>query len=45
MDLSSPPYASVNDHISWELSSLIYVSVDDAAAHILKSGQGCLLAS
>ena len=44
VDLSSPPYASVNDHISRELSSLTYVSVDDAAAHILKSGQGCLLA-
>ena len=39
MDLSSPPDASVNDYISREVPSLTYISVDDEAAHILKSGQ------
>ena len=44
VDLSSPHGSSVNDFIDPNLSSLSYVSVDDAAAHIWKSGPGTQLA-
>ena len=43
-DLSSPEGYSINDGISEELSSLSYVSVDDAADRILALGQGSMLA-
>ena len=43
-DPSSPHGSSVNDYIDQEHSSLTYVSVDDAAAHIWKSGPGTMLA-
>ena len=44
VDLSSPQGSSVNDYIDQQLSSLTYVSVDDAALHIWQSGPGTLLA-
>ena len=44
MDLSSPHGSSVNDYIDQERSSLTYVSVNDAAAHIWISGPGTMLA-
>ena len=44
VDLSSPSERSVNDYISPLLCSLSYVSVEDAAAFVMKAGQGALLA-
>ena len=44
MDLSFPNKTSVNDGISQELSSLSYVSVDDAVKQILEFGPGTMLA-
>jgi len=44
VDLSFPDKASVNDGISQELSSLSYVSVDDAVKQILEFGPGTMLA-
>ena len=43
-DLSWPPGLSVNDHISSELFSLQYMSVDDVANIIKDIGRGALLA-
>jgi len=43
-DLSWPPGSSVNDHISAELFSLQYMSVDDVANVIKDIGRGALLA-
>ena len=43
-DLSSPEDYSINDGISEELSTLSYVSVDDAADRVLALGQGSMLA-
>ena len=43
-DLSSPLGRSVNDYINPLLCSLPYASVEDAAAFILRAGQGALLA-
>jgi hypothetical protein len=44
VDLSSPLERTVNDYISPLLCSLSYASVEDAAAFILRAGQGALLA-
>ena len=44
VDLSSPLERSVNDYIDPSLCSLSYASVEDAAAFVLKAGQGTLLA-
>ena len=44
LDLSSPAGASVNDGVSTALSSLHYVTVEDAVRRILLVGQGALLA-
>ena len=44
MDLSAPEGASVNDRISWEVCSLSYMTVDDAARVIEASGWGVYLA-
>ena len=44
VNMSSPHGSSVNDFIDPNLSSLSYVSVDDAAAHTWKSGPGAQLA-
>ena len=43
-DLSSPDGASVNNGIDPAFCSLVYASIDDAAAHILTLGRGTLLA-
>ena len=44
LDLSSPEGWSVNDGIDPDLCSLSYVSIEDAARAIVKSGQGSKLA-
>ena len=44
LDLSSPDGHSVNDGINSEISSLSYVTVDEAAKAILLKGSGALLA-
>ena len=44
VDLSSPSGRSVNDYINPLLCSLSYASVKDAAAFVLRAGQGALLA-
>ena len=44
VDLSSPKGASTNDFVDPSLCSLTYASVEDAAAYVLKAGQGTLLA-
>ena len=44
LDLSHPPGQSVNDGIAKELSSLKYVTVDDAAQIIMQMGPGTKLA-
>ena len=44
VDLSSPKGASINDFVDPSLRSLTYASVEDAAAYVLKAGQGALLA-
>ena len=44
LDLSSPEGCSVNDGISPELCSLSYISVDDAARAVVRTGRGALLA-
>ena len=44
LDLSHPPGHSINDGVQPTLSSLHYVSVDDAVQRTLQLGQGALLA-
>ena len=44
LDLSFPPDKSVNDGIDQQLCSLRYPTVDQAVAHILRVGQGAVLA-
>ena len=44
LDLSSPEGGSVNDGISPDLCSLSYISVDDAARAVVRTGRGALLA-
>ena len=44
LDLSSPQGQSVNDGISKELCSLSYMSVDDVAEKVVKTGRGALMA-
>ena len=44
LDLSSPEGHSVNDGIPSELCSLLYISVDDAARAVVRTGRGALLA-
>ena len=44
LDLSFPPDRSVNDGIDQHLCSLRYPTVDQAVAHILRVGQGAVLA-
>ena len=44
VDLSAPRGASVNDGISTELSSLVYITVDKAARLVAHCGKGALMA-
>ncbi len=44
LDLSAPIGRSINDGIGSSLSSLSYVSVDDAAQAIVQKGRGAILA-
>ena len=44
MDLSSPEGRSVNDGIDKELTTVAYMSVDDAMAEVLRRGNGTRLA-
>ena len=44
VDLFSPKGASTNNFVDPSLCSLTYASVEDAAAYVLKTGQGTLLA-
>ena len=44
VDLSSPHDCSVNDGVAEDLSSLQYVTVDEAAAAMVHKGAGALLA-
>lgn len=44
VDLSAPRGASINDGIPAELSSLAYITVDQAARLVARSGRGALMA-
>ena len=44
VDLSSPAGGSVNDGISKELSSLLYMSVDEVMDKVLELGKGAWMA-
>ena len=44
VNLSSPKGASTNDFVDLSLCSHPFASVEDAAAYVLKAGQGTLLA-
>lgn len=43
-DLSWPPGGSVNSFISKELSSISYITIDDATKMVKNCGKGCLMA-